>query len=304
MNQLSECDIFCSDDAKWIAQTRADLFVKSYSKMHQLLHQLGIESVSTIMQNTYSRKHNGCIRRSLPAKVILTVDRYIDNIDLPCKTILIINNKETEILKLGSRKLNDVIKITLKKIVKYHPAIRYNFDQSYFGDIRQTWTNLWLIKNPTLRAIRLKILHKDIWTQEKRCKLGIVNSNACEICGEPETTTHQLVSCINAMNMWTVIGQAVGRQFLVSESNCPDEILANLMKVSNNSVVEIVKSAIFKLLIQIDRSRHLSIKQINNHIIFWLRIELMAVKNKDLGKVRNNNALITSYYNIIKLLSI
>ena len=286
MNQLSECDIFRSEDAKWIAQTRADLFVKSYSKMHLLLNQLNIESVSTIMQDTYSRKHNGCIRRSLPAKVILTIDRYIDNTDLPCKTMLIIDNKEIEILKLGSRKLNDVIKITLKKIVKYHPAIRYNFDQDYFGDIRQTWTNLWLIKNPTLRAIRLKILHKDIWTQEKRCKLGIVNSNACEICGEPETATHQLVSCINAKNMWTVIGQVIGRPFVSCESNCPEESFASLMKVSNDCVFETVKSVIFKLLIQIDRSRHLNIKQITNHIIYWLQIELMAAKNKNVGKVK------------------
>ena len=104
--------------------------------------------------------------------------------------------------------------------------------------------------------------------------------------------------------MWNVIGQVIGRQFLSSESSCPEESLANLMKVSNDSVFEIVKSAVFKLLIQIDRSRHLSIKQINNHIIFWLRIELMAAKNKDLGKVSYNKALITSYNNIIKLLTI
>ena len=52
------------------------------------------------------------------------------------------------------------------------------------------------------------------------------------------------------------------------------------MKVSNNTILETVKSAIFKLLIQIDRSRHLSIRQINNHIVYWLSIELMAIKNK------------------------
>ena len=272
--------------------------------MHLLLNQLGIDSVSTITQDAYSRKHSGCVRRSLPAKVMLTIDRYIDNTNLPYKTMLIIDNKEVEILKLGSRKLNDVIKNTLKKIVKYHPAIRYNLDQNYFGDIGQTWTNLWLIKNPSLRAIRLKILHKDIWTQEKRCKLGIVNSSACKICGEPETTTHQLVTCINAINMWTSIGQVIGRPFLSSESSCPEENFANLMKVSNDSLFEIVKSAIFKLFIQIDRSKRLSMKQINNHIVYWLRIELMATKNKDSGKIKNNNSLISSYNNKIKLLTI
>ena len=104
--------------------------------------------------------------------------------------------------------------------------------------------------------------------------------------------------------MWKVIGQVIGRQFLSSESNCPDESLANLMKVSNDSVFEIVKSAVFKLLIQIDRSRHLSIKQIKNNIIFWLRIEIMAINNKHLNKVRNNNALTATYNNIIKLLTI
>ena len=190
-----------------------------------------------------------------------------------------------------------MIKYVLKKVVKYHPAERYNFDKAYFGDIRQTWTNLWFIKNPILRSIRLKILHKDIWTQEKRCKLGIINSSICEICGETETVTHQLLTCNNANRIWTSVGQSINRQFLQS-SYSPEENLAKLMDVSNDFAYETLKLVIFKLLIQIDRSRNLSIDQINKHIIFWLRIEQIAI-----NKINKNNKYLTKVINkiIIKL---
>ena len=297
MSQLANCDITCQEDAKWLAQTRADLFVKSYSNMHRLLCQMGIDAVASIMQENYSRKHNGIIRRTLPTKAILTIDRYVTDRNIPSSITLIIDNKEHEILKLGSRRLNDLIKQVLKKVVPYHPAERYNFSNTYFGDIRQTWTNLWLIKNPTLRSIRLKILHKDIWTQEKRSKLGICNSSACEICGETETVAHQLVTCNNAKRMWNLVGQSINRQFLQG-SYSPEENLAKLMVVSSDFAYETVKSVIFKLLIQIDRSRNLSIKQINKHIIYWLRIEQIAI-----NKINKNNKYLTKVINkiIIKL---
>ena len=196
MQQLDQNNYLSSEDTKWIAQQREYYFVKSNSNIHHLLCKLGIESVSSISFESYSRNISGCIRRSLPSKIILILDRYLSNTNLPSKTTVILNNKELEIIKISSRELNEIIKTTLKKVGDYHPANRYNVSHTLFGDIRNTWTNLWLIKNPTLRAIRLKVLHKDIWTQEKRHKLGISNSSSCEICREPELVTRQLLRCI------------------------------------------------------------------------------------------------------------
>ena len=212
---------------------------------------------------------------------------------------MVANNKEIDLLKLGSRHLNDLIKQTLKKVAKYHPANKYETSEASFGDIRQTWSNLWSIKNPTLRAVRLKVLHKDIWTQNKRFNLGIGNSSACEICGETETVVHQLFSCLNAKRMWEFIGRAIGRNLIASEDGCPKEKLVELMKVSNDFAFEILKSAIFKLLIQIDRSRYLSINQIKGNILYWLRIDVIAINKR----IRNNKFLINCYNNIIRQLT-
>ena len=87
------------------------------------------------------------------------------------------------------------------------------------------------------------------------------------------------------------------RQFLQS-SYSPEENLAKLMDVSNDFAYETLKLVIFKLLIQIDRSRNLSIDQINKHIIFWLRIEQIAI-----NKINKNNKYLTKVINkiIIKL---
>ena len=115
--------------------TRTDLFVKSYSNIHRLLCQVNIESVSSIDFESYSRKVNGNIRRSLPTKILLALDRYIARANPICKTSIIMDNKEIEIMKLGSRKLNDIVKETLKKTTKFHPAVRYGLDSSLFGNI-------------------------------------------------------------------------------------------------------------------------------------------------------------------------
>ena len=298
MKQLEHNDILGVEDTKWILQMRADYFTKPNSTINHLLCKLGVESVSSISFESYSRKTSNSIRRSLPSKVILTIDRYLAETNLPCKTTLIVNNKEIEIMKIGSRILNEIIKTTLKKVVDYHPANRYLVNPILFGDIRHTWTNLWLIKNPTLRGIRLKVLHKDIWTQEKRFKLGITNSSSCDICGEPELVTHQLITCVNAKRLWTSVCVALGKDLLPSENISPELSLIKLMEVTNCVPFEIVKAVVFKSLIQIDRSHNINTDQLYTQIIYWLQIDMMANNNK----IRNNKYLNKSYHEIINRL--
>ena len=99
--------------------------------------------------------------------------------------------------------------------------------------------------------------------------------------------------------MWEFIGRAIGRKLIASEDDCHKEKLVELMTVSNDFAFEILKSAIFKLLIQIDRSRHLSINQIKGNILYWLRIDVIAINKR----IRNNKFLINSYNNIIRQLT-
>ena len=47
---------------------------------------------------------------------------------------------------------------------------------------RITWSNIWKIKNPRVGSIRLKVLYKDVFSNERPTRLGISNSNKCIVC--------------------------------------------------------------------------------------------------------------------------
>ena len=71
--------------------------------------------------------------------------------------------------------------------------------------------------------------------------------------------------------------------------------ITNLIEVSNDVILEIVKSAIFKLLIQIDRSANLDEVQIKRSIAFWVNVEIKSLLKISKGnkylKNRLNNLL-------------
>ena len=164
----------------------------------------------------------------------------------------------------------------LRKKNVYHPADKYPIDRSNFGDMRSTWHNLWLIKNPTLRAIRLKVLYKDIKCNEKRCKLCISTDSDCAICGEPETVIHQLFTCRNAKRLWDIRSKITGTGDL-NISVRDETSLSKQVEVSQNFPNEIVKSVIFKLLIQIERSGDLNELEIRRIIWYWMNIEYLVM---------------------------
>ena len=156
---------------------------------------------------------------------------------------------------------------------------------------------LWLINNPTLRAIRLKILYKDIWSQEKRHKLGISHSSRCTICDETESSIHQLFLCTNAIRIWNTVFNCIETPLLAG--GMTNQAIAELIQVSNDLALEIVKSAIFKLLIQIDRSSKLDNASVLKNVSYWICINLRAISKKN----RNNKNLINRLEDLMRKLS-
>ena len=163
-----------------------------------MLNKLNIDTVASISFSTGRRSELSHIRKALPSRVLNAVDNPSTDIAAECVFYIPVMNIIKVFAKVTSKEITESIKIVLHKKIKYHPADKYQLDKSHFEDIRITWHNLWRIKNPTLRAIRLKILYKDVWCQDKRLKLGIATDNKCTICGEPETVLHQLFFCENA----------------------------------------------------------------------------------------------------------
>ena len=116
-----------------------------------------------------------------------------------------------------------------------------------------------------------------------------ITDNKCTICGEPETMMHQLFFCNNAKHLWD-IGRKIlgtGELSLVEQDS---STVANLKEVSPSIINEIIKSVIFKLLIQIDRSSNLNELDTRRTIAHWMSIEYQA-----LSKTFKNNKLQLAY---------
>ena len=216
----------------------------------------------------------------LTPEILLILDRGTHRPPNKVEILITYENKFYDLNTITSRMINLIIKLTLNKIVVYDPAERYGIDSSLFTNVANTWQNVRLLKNPTLRAIRMKILHKDVWTNEKRKKLGISNDDKCTICGDVETTFHQLFMCENAQRMWRLLNTIVG---MVIPRESVD--FASLISVSSDLMIETMKACIFKLLIQIDRSSTLTPLNIARSVSFYLTVEYKCL-SKNLK--RNN----------------
>ena len=129
---------------------------------------------------------------------------------------------------------------------------------------------LWQIGNPQLRAYRLKLLYKDIFSNERRHKFGLSDSPDCIICGQIESVNHQFVECANARKLWDMYRRLTGKSV--------DSLLQAIICVEEIDT-EIVKSIIIKRLIQIDRSRNINLACIKQEILHYYRVEACLSKS-------------------------
>ena len=296
LKHTNATDLHCD---QWIGQTRADYFVKPYSKSHHLIVKLGISNVSSVSSVRLRRGELSLIRRALPARTLRTLDNLNTITINDCKFYILCKDTFKNINKASSKEINDLIKDVLRKKCTYHPADKYQIDRTCFGEIRATWHNLWRIKNPTLRAIRLKVLYKDVWCNDKRLKLGISSDNKCIVCGEPETVIHQLFLCRNAKRIWDIGSKVTGsRDLNINEQD--HSTYAKQIEVSQHIPIEIVKSVVFKLLIQINRSKDLNETEIKRIILHWMNIEYLVL----LKTYKNNNTLLSVLKRIMSQLEV
>ena len=131
-------------------------------------------------------------------------------------------------------------------------------------DAGKMFDNLWLIKNPILRAVRLKVVYKDIFSNERRFRFQLSVTPNCDICGSVETVEHHLFLCTNASRIWDLYSRLTGLRInSLFDLIHSDRILEN----------EIIKSVLLKALIQINRSRDSMDRAIISECIFFLSTE-------------------------------
>ena len=89
-------------DDKWICQTRADFFVKPYSKTHHLMSKLNISNVSSISSTPMRRGEVSQIRRVLPPRALAIVDNSNPNanVNTECSFSILCKDKIKVISKL------------------------------------------------------------------------------------------------------------------------------------------------------------------------------------------------------------
>ena len=145
-----------------------------------------------------------------------------------------------------------------------------------------TPANIWEIKNPTLRSVRLKVLYKDVFSNERRFRFGLTASPSCEICGQIETVEHHLFSCQNATRLWNLFHRMTGINIVT---------MFDVLMCSNNLANEIVKTIILKALIQIDRSKDKTDREIISQCIFFIKIEARTHASNASALMQLANAL-------------
>ena len=76
------------------------------------------------------------------------------------------------------------------------------------------------------------------------------------------------------------------------------EFCTNMIEVSKDTTTEIIKAVIFKLLIQIDRSKDISEQDVRRSLLHYLNIEYSALSKR----FKNNVTLLNNlHYAISKL---
>lgn len=225
--------------------------LKERTRAYELVSQLNISSLwqlqDLINYGNRPRSFYYSVLRSLPT-CVSTLVRAREITDSPLKLVWMIDGK----FSLFNKNNNRLIK---KSMINKKLALNsVNLGQIYKRTdwLREDcevelWSKaLWDIKNPKLLAYRLKVIYKDIFSNERRYRFGIADSPACSICGQVETVEHQLYLCQNAQEKWRLFSQLTGIHI---------GSFVEVVRCYQMPAIELVKSIFIKSLIQIDRSQ-------------------------------------------------
>jgi len=196
-----------------------------------------------------------------------------------CNFLFNINDRTLDFSKIKGKTIQLQIKRVYNKLSSPNIADKYGLTHNYCLNTEQsTWKNLWSIKNPILLATRQKVLYKNVYSNERRYRFGLIDSPQCNVCHEVESTIHQLFNCKNARKFWEIYCFI----FNIPLQELDFYTLVNVSRDVNN---EIIKAIIFKLLIQIDRSANYSPKAAIKVIVKFLSIELNISQNPALYSI-------------------
>ena len=239
--------------------------LKSGTKAMEKAHELCMATIDDLSK----AKHNGTLPRGQINKIIRALPASIKpfvtlGITFPTDicTSIPSNSQMVDITTLNSQAVQRVF---MKAKQAYEPIDLSRIYKDPEMNSSHDWcSNLWLIKSPVLRALRLKILYKNVYSNERRCRFGLADSPNCQICGGVETVKHQLFECRNACDLRDLVKNTYNYEF---------ENLESVLIPGKNAQEEIVKSVLLKCLIQIDRSAGIAEEGLKSMVTYFNTIE-------------------------------
>ena len=238
---------------------------RAYSYASTLMPSSLYELQRAIMNNRIPRPQVNAILKQLPAMIRLLIrgNSLVDN--RPSILISLDNYSLVPVEQLSAANLRRRI-LNFKQLIGPVRA-KEVYKEPLWNEPGDWQSKLWKIKNPHLRGYRLKLLYKDIFSNERRFRFKLADSPNCTICGQVETVAHQLFECQNAKKLWgmyrSITGKNVGS--MLDVIICCEDI-----------EVEIVKSIIIKRLIQIDRSNSIVYASLKQEVKHYYQIEAGA----------------------------
>lgn len=267
-------------ELEYISSTHLSVFLKNNSNAAIHVNQYSIGSLFELQRELergrIPRPRLNSIIRSLPqqlgrliragslvnAQTKFSLATLTDKLDLEFTTSKSIR------LALASQKLG-TLSIDLNKIHR-----RQDLPVAGTVEFDQLFSNMNLIKHPALRSIRYKLCFKNIYSNERRHRFGIADSPVCESpnCDQIETVEHQLFECANANRLWNMFAAL---------TNLNITSYRDLILCGSEIEHEILKTAIIKALIQINRNISVPVKVVARECASLLRIEAIVNRARE-----------------------
>ena len=172
-----------------------------------------------------------------------------------------------DLQKVTTKEMQELLKVVLNKVSSQNQEVKLGIGSFEKEDIMKFRHKC---KNTKLRHIFFRLISGDIFSKERMCKFGMIDSNRCERCGQVETTRHLLWDCVESSKIWKLFNDWLENK--LSLSNRMNEY-SHVYMVDNDAHVCKVKMKIIQEMIQIIRPSNWNIDKIEHLSMEIIRIE-------------------------------
>lgn len=273
-----DLDSVSAAEKELLANTDLRYILNSGSKGETFLRDIDAYNIANINDLVLSKRQNNKLNKLIPANLIPLLLEDFQYQDLVIAIALHKGNQQSvvNISKLSSLELQLILKGLYKKILVPNIYHSHKVVNDYHAN-ETNWKGLWNIKHPTLKALRYRFMHRDVYSLERLSRYGITESSRCVNCGNVETVRHLFFDCWVAARMWRNIATLCGIKLNSYE---------DLLVISQDSLIETIISVGIKCIIQIDRKKVDNVNYFKSLCSFYLTLECNLNNEKRISELK------------------